>query len=361
MRTSVCFVAIFFLCSTVTGYSRQLKDGFDKEEYRHLMHISAHTTADTGYAKNFPIPQGYQLLYRSAAIGLDNLWELWRYQDIAIISIRGTTRNKTSWLANFYSAMVPAKGKLQVSKDRTFTYTLSNDPKAAVHVGWLLSTAFLSEEMLPRIQNLYNEGVRDVLIMGHSQGGAISYLLTAYFYHLKAEGKLPADLQMKTYSSASPKPGNLFFAYEYESITRGGWAFSVVNAADWVPETPVSVQTLKDFNVVNPFVIAPGLIRKQKFPNNLFFSYMYHRLNNPIARAQRNYERYLGRLLSKTVRKELKEFVPPQYVHSNHFVRTGATIVFQPDQDYYREFPDDPKQVFVHHFHKPYLYLLDRY
>jgi hypothetical protein len=51
---------------------------------------------------------------------------------------------------------------------------------------------------------------------------AISYLLTAYLYHLQKSGRLQADIRFKTYASAGPKPGNLYFAYQYEAMTKGG-------------------------------------------------------------------------------------------------------------------------------------------
>lgn len=66
-------------------------------------------------------------------------------------------------------------------------------------------------------------------------------------------------------------------------------------------------------------------------------------------------------MVSKQVNKTLKDFVPPTYVSSNHYVRTGRTIVLTPDTGYYLLYPDDKKNIFVHHFHKPYLYLLDKY
>ena len=52
------------------------------------------------------------------------------------------------------------------------------------------------------------------------------------------------SLNIKTYCSAAPKPGNLFYAYDFEHITEGGWAFNVVNSADWVPELPSTTQTV---------------------------------------------------------------------------------------------------------------------
>ncbi|HPN72156.1 MAG TPA: hypothetical protein PLZ32_21680, partial [Saprospiraceae bacterium] len=77
---------------------------------------------------------------------------------------------------------------------------------------------------MPKIDSLYKTGTKEFLIMGHSQGGAIAYLMTSYLYNLQQLGQLPIDIKFKTYCSAAPKPGNLYYAYEYEAMTQGGWA-----------------------------------------------------------------------------------------------------------------------------------------
>lgn len=356
----VLLALLFASVSTATAQS--IVPGFDKSEFREMMLISVRTASIEDYAENFPEPEHHTMIYQSKPIGLDNLWDLWTddQNQSAVISIRGTTEKPESWLANFYAAMVPAKGTLNIDPDFSFTYQLANDPKAAVHVGWLLSTAYLSREIVPRIKTLYAEGTKDFLIIGHSQGGAISYLLTAYLYHLRANGLLPADIRFKTYSSAAPKPGNLYFAYEYEAMTQGGWAFNVVNAADWVPEVPVSIQTLKDFNKINPFVHARSIIKSQKFPAKLVLKHIYRKLDKPTRQAQKNYEKYLGNLASSVIKKNIPGYTPPAYYNSNDYVRTGVTIVLMPDESYYKEFPDDSTKLFRHHVHGPYLYLLDK-
>ena len=101
--------------------------------------------------------------------------------------------------------------------------------------------------------------------MGHSLGGALATLTRSYLFYLTQKGELPKDIVYKTYCSAAPKTRNVFFAYDFDFITRNGWAFTVVNAADWVPETLFSVQTLKDVNPLNPFFNIADIIKKQPF------------------------------------------------------------------------------------------------
>ncbi|RAJ92075.1 lipase (class 3) [Larkinella arboricola] len=364
MRTNrVCLwaLSIAFLLAD-HSFCQSLKPGFDQEEYRELMYISARTGALTPtYYADIPEPKRFKRVYRSPIMGLDNLWDLWTdNQSTAVISIRGTTDKPESWIGNFYAAMVPAKGELKLTEKDVFTYELAANPKAAVHVGWLLGMAYLSRDILPKIDSCYKAGTRNILLMGHSQGGAINFLLTSYLYNLQKQKAIPADIRFKTYCSAGPKPGNLYYAYAYETLTQNGWAFNVVNSADWVPQTPMSIQTMNDYNNTNPFVNAKAIIKKQKFWQRIALNHVFNKLNRPTRRAQKNYEKYLGKMTSGIVRKSLKDFVPPDYFRSNDYVRTGASVVLLADSAYYELFPDDPKTIFVHHFHKPYLYLLDK-
>jgi lipase (class 3) len=338
----------------------QLRPGFSKKEYIEMLKVTAQV-GDSAYVNSFPKPEKYTFIRRSQVTGLDNQWDLFISSDkIAVISIRGTTLNNISWLANFYAAMVPAKGVLKISENEKFEYDLADNPKAAVHIGWLVSTGFLSKDMLPVLDSCYKAGFRDFIIAGHSQGGAIAFLLRSYLNGLQKQAKFPSDIRIKTYCSAGPKPGNLYYAYDYEALTANGWGYNVVNTADWVPETPVSIQTLSDFNTTNPFVNIKPIIKKQKLPKNIFVRYAYNRMYKPARRAQKNYQKYLGRMVSKSIKQHIKGFEPPAYYPSISYMRAGTTIILNAKQDYYQKFPDNPKNVFIHHLHPPYLYLAEQ-
>ncbi len=339
--------------------AQHLKPYFDKDEYKELLYISAKTNTPDSTVFNIPAPEHHKMIYRSKLMGLDNRWDLWINNEntIAVVSIRGTTGKIESSLENLYAAMVPAKGQLVLSKTDTFKYNLVPDNKAAVHVGWLLNMAFLSKDILPKIDSLYNSGIRDIILLGHSQGGAINYLLTAYLYSLQRQNILPKDIRFKTYCSAAPKPGNLYFAYYYESITDK-WAFNIVNSVDWVPETPISIQTLDDFNETNLFKNAKTQISKLSFPKNVILKRIYNQLDKPTKKAQRKYEKYLGKMTSQIIQKKLPDFSPPAYVNSNNYVRTGNTIILYPNKEYFAEFPNNSSDISLHHNFKAYLFLL---
>ena len=190
-------VCLSILCSSFS-FAQNLKPGFDKEEYRQLMYISARAGAlSPDYYKDLPEPKDFKMVYRSPVIGLDNLWDLWtdNTSTTAVISIRGTTAKAESWISNFYAAMVPAKGELRLGKDDVFKYELASNPKAAVHVGWLLGMAYLSRDILPKVDSMYKKGIKNILLMGHSQGGAIDFLLTSYLYNLQKQHIIPADIR----------------------------------------------------------------------------------------------------------------------------------------------------------------------
>ncbi|MCE7066788.1 lipase family protein [Dyadobacter sp. CY326] len=373
ITTKRLFLNIFLLLIassnfTLNAQNNKLKPGFDKSEYIELlrMHVLLYdsTKADTAKPKTvIPKPAHYKPVYASPAMGLDNKWALWKSNahPIAVINIRGTTLNPVGWLENFYAAMVPARGELTLSKDFTFQYHLADDAKAAVHIGWLVGTAFLARDIVPKIDSCYKAGIKEFLVMGHSQGGAITFLLTSHLYNLQKQNKLPQDIQFKTYCSASPKAGNTYYAYEYENLIGGGWGFNVVNAADWVPEVPFSVQTLEDFNETNPFKNIDPVIKKQKLLARLALRHAYKRMKNPSKKAQKNYQKYLGDYASKAIIKNLPEFQPPVYFKSNNYVRIGPTIALLPDAEYYKQFPDSNKDIFVHHLMGPYLYLIQQY
>jgi hypothetical protein len=346
----------------IGSWAQKLTPGFCKSEYLELLKLTVYTNiSDTSKVKEKPpLPQKFHRIYRSPAIGLDNLWDLWISSDsLVALSIRGSTSKPESWVENFFSVMVPAKGSLHIADDFIFNYTLAENPQAAVHTGWLIGMAFVSQDMLPRIDSLYRLGYRNFYIVGYSQGGAIAYLLTAYFYNLQKQGKLPADIRFKTYCNAAPKPGNLFFAYEYEHQTHG-WAFNVVNAADWVPQSPLTIQTPMDMSPDNPLSSPDGFGEKRKFPFNLWISYVYRQTYQPIYRAQANYRKYFGRKMVRQVKKYLPQFIAPEFVKTVDYSRVGQYIILYPDSQYYKLFPIIAENVWLHHGPKAYFYLAEK-
>lgn len=353
------FTLLLIFILTLPAFSQKLKPGFDKKEYTELLKAFSRW-GDSVFYKGIPESKIYKTKYRSPEMGLLNQWELYEAEGHSVICIRGTTKDQVSWLGNFYSPMVPAIGQLQLDENTVADYHLADNPKAAVHLGWTVSTCFLIRDILPKVKEQYAKGVRDFIIFGHSQGAAISYFVTAQLKYYQKTGELPADIQFKTYCSAAPKPGNLYFAYDYEASTQIGWSYSVVNAADWVPEVPVSIQTLNDFVTTNPFKNADKKFKKLPFPQNTLMKFMHSQLTKHNRKAVKRYQFFLGKMVSKMVIKNLPGFKNPEYYNSNHYVRTGNMIILQPDVEYFKEYPDNDETLFVHHNLLPYLKLAEK-
>ena len=355
-----CIAFMLFLSLAVKA---QLKPGFDANEYLELLRITRQQAGDTLKGDFTPKPIQYHRVYRSPEGPLKNRWDLWldAQNNTAVISIRGTANDEISWFENFYAGMVPASGQLHISDTTTFNYHLANDPRAGVHIGWLLGLASLSKTIIPKIKELYqSQGIKNFIIMGHSQGAAIAYLLRSYIADLQNNKLLPADIVFKTYCSAPPKPGNTYYAYDYNYLTRGGWGTAVINAADWVPQTPFSIQTLNDFNHPNPFLNADDIIKKQSLFVRLYMRHVYNQLKKSPEKAQKVNEKYLGKTVYKFIKKQLPQYVEPAYIHDNSYTSCGLPVILMPDDDYRAKFPDKADDIFVHHMFWSYYYLAQK-
>ncbi|HEX9981205.1 MAG TPA: lipase family protein [Flavobacterium sp.] len=359
MRSIICF-ACLLACFTFQGQS--LKPGFDKTEYIQLLRAFTRWGDSTYYAKitESKVYKKNNLKYRSDDMGLTNAWELYETPTHSVISIRGSTADTMSWIANFYAAMIPAQGQLQLNDSISFNYHFADHPQAAVHAGWTIASAYLLLDIIPKIKLQYAKGKRNFIIFGHSQGAAIGYYVTAQIKHYQKTGELPADIQLKTYCSAPPKPGNQYFAYDYEISTQFGWSISVVNPADWVPESPISIQTINDFNAESPFRRSKELIKKQPFPQNVLMSVMHNKLTKHNRKAVKKYKKFLGVVASKIVEKKLPGFEGPEFLDSSNYVRTGNMVILSPDEAYYKLFPKDDENMFVHHGAIAYIKLAEK-
>jgi hypothetical protein len=351
---------VLLLLSSFSLSAQELKPGFDKNEYIQLLRAYARWGDSSMYNK-IPESKIYKKKnrkYRSEEIGFLNSWELYETPTQSVISIRGSTSGQVSWMANFYAAMIPAVGRLQLNDSTRFDYHFADHPEAAVHVGWAVATAYLMPDILAKVKDRYAKGKKDFIIFGHSQGAGIAYFVTAQLRYYQRSGVLPKDIRFKTYCSAAPKPGNLYFAYDYEESTQFGWSISVVNTADWVPEVPITIQTLNDFNKTNPFKLATKMIKEAPFPNNIVMGYLHRQLTKHNKKALKKYQLFLGKVASHVVSQKLKGFeAPKKYYESSNYVRTGNFVILKPDAEYYKKFPDNDSTLFVHHGILPYSYL----
>ncbi|MCB0791254.1 MAG: lipase family protein [Flavobacteriales bacterium] len=231
------FVAAFALGASLPA---QLLTGFDPEEARDMVSLcTTHTFKDLYGDDQAMIPDGYDRVHIAFERGLDNMFQVFRKGAIGVIEFRGSTADPLSWMENIHSAMIPARGTIAID-GRMFDYDLADDTAAAVHAGYTLGIGFLADDVVDELIKLREKGVRDILITGHSQGGALALLMRAYLERLSTT-RLPGGMRFKTYAFANPMVGNTAFAAEYErSYVADGSSFSIVNPKDPVTKMPLS-------------------------------------------------------------------------------------------------------------------------
>lgn len=356
-------ILLFLLFIAGVSFSQPLQPGFQPQEYADALAINF-GNYDSVVKAEGRVPV-YKWHYRSKVTGLDNRWWMWLSNDgkRGIITIRGTVATTASWLANVYAVMQPATGNIKINDTTTFEYQLADRPDAMVHTGWLISLGSMAGDIENKIREQYGKGVKEFIITGHSQGGGIAYLLRSYLYYRTRQGALPSDIIYKTYCSAAPKPGNLYYAYDYDFINKGGWAFTVVNAADWVPETPISIQQFSDLNPLNPFVTIKSALSQQRYFVRVYANMVYNKLNKSTRKAAKRYRKYLGDKVGKQVNKKLPKLDGIDVKSSMNYMRAGTPVILMPDQEYYTRFPDDPTKgmgIWSHHTFNAYYSLLKK-
>lgn len=355
------FLALFFgLLCHVTYAQTKLKPGFDAKEFIDVLHLEWAHQDSLKYRPPF-IPTNYKRVYRSPEVGLNNKFDFWlRNDSVGVICVRYTVGG-SSWLENFYSGMIKATGKLKLNDSTTVDYKFSNDDKALIHHGWTIGVCHLVPYVTKVINEYRAKGVKEFIIVGHSQGSALAILLRSYLEYASAS-LLPKDVNYKLYACAAPKPGNQFYAYDFDFITRNGWAYRIVNAADWVPETPFTIQSINDLNPLNPFSKRKEIMKKRTNP--LVSWYVNHAINDmdkATKKVNRKYHKYLTRRMGKFIKKQMKQYQPADVETKNAYTSAGVPIILQPNEIYHQKFKYDGKNILVHHMFEAYIYLTELY
>ena len=105
---------------------------------------------------------------------------------------------------------------------------------------------------LERVAELNGEKEIDLLITGHSLGGALAGVFSTWF--LANNPFKNVKVNLKTYTFASPKIGNDIFSYKYDlAYTNYGRSYRIANCLDTIPQVPFTIQGLKSLN--NPEMI----------------------------------------------------------------------------------------------------------
>lgn len=353
----------FWSCSPQPA-AKPVQPGFDRAELTRLLPAMERTydSADIGGFKT-PEPTDIQRIFRSSTSPLMNRFDVWRTTDgKAVFTFRGTIGDTAalSFSAAFYSLMVPATGKIQMADSKWFEYKLAELPGAGVHLGILLGLALISEELTGQVQARYDDGIRDMILVGHSQGSGISLLATSYLLYLQKEGRIPADIRFKTYSVATPKVGNYPYVCDFEVLTNGGYAFSVDNVIDWVPFIAMTFQAAQDFPPVSPFRDLKSFFTEINYAPGPNFDSGYAKFAAAVPDLTEQVIGVIRQNVYPRIHRALPGFIEPDIIKSYNFERAGIHVPLIPDSAYFRLFPNDPAhfQVWENHSVYPYYVLV---
>lgn len=351
-------ILTFLIGLGLTAHAIVLRPGFDAVEYMEVLQRCSGQINHVVFAKTAP-PFTFHKVYTSPEMGLHNRWEMWLSNDSTVmtVNLRGTVSNVDNGLENLYAAMIPAVGKIHLNDSTDFEYKLAENKAATVHAGWSIGVCSLIPDIERQIRKYYDRGIKQLIIEGHSQGGALAFLLRSHLYYRMKEGAMPSDMVIKTYCSAAPKPGNQYYAYDFNFINRDGWALTVVSSLDWVPESPFTVQRFSDMNEVNPFAGSKAMLKKMPFFIRWYLKHVYNRTNRATRKAQRRYTHYLGHTAQKFARKYAHGLEMPAYAKTMDYVSAGTPVVLVPDDAYFKQFANVKYHIFMHHFFEQYYYL----
>jgi hypothetical protein len=298
----------------------QLNEGLNKQEALDMIALcNSYTFLELYNSDAEIIPKGYKKTYTSGVFGMDNRFQIYEKGMVAVINIRGSTDKQISWLENIYSAMIPAVGKIEI-EGQTFDYKFAKDSTAAVHSGFALGLAYLHSDLISRIQILNNKGIYDIILTGHSQGGALVNLLRAYLNYVSPEVISPKN-RYKVYSFASPMLGNKAFIQEYNAMyVDKNAAFSFINSSDPIPELPVSYN---DSNFLKDNIKALLFDRESFSVKKIVSDGSILLLENKIGK----YVKRFGNSTSNKISKDLGHVVMPGYVDDFNYMRQKNEII----------------------------------
>ncbi len=280
--------------------------GYQQQEALDLITLCAMvndtpTTQETGYESTGPNPPAdWELVYAPpvAIPPFDSYFEIW--QDTStnvpantariVIIFRGTTPETMSMAEDAIFPMVNAEnlGFSYDGIDLNFKFAGNSTPNITsdtntgstfnqtpcIHAGFALGMlSILNANILPggtdeNILNLLTDlfskpgffnkygqfyGMdAEIYITGHSQGAALATLFRSYVEYQPLDLK-GSPVSYKTYVFAQPKPGNSYYANDFDLIASNyGMAIRVTNSKDWVPQAPLAIQQINDLNELNP-------------------------------------------------------------------------------------------------------------
>lgn len=314
---------LFFLGLSNISFA-QLREGFDPNEAKSLIAIcNSYTFLDLYYSDTSIIPKQYHKVYTSEVIGMDNMFQVYENGSTGVISFRGSTANTSSWVENFYSAMIPAKGTMKIN-DKNRSYVFAKDTAAAVHSGYTLATVLLSNAIIEQIKNLNAKGIYNIIITGHSQGGSLALMVRAYLENLP-EGNISTKNVFKTYAFANPMCGNKTFAMEYNyRYKETNMSYTIINPADLVPQMPMPYK--EEALTIDQEFIVDWIFGRETFDPNDLLGLAIKKMEPALS----NYIYSSNKLIEKFISVAYVSIDLPDYVKGINYYQTGAIRRLEP-------------------------------
>ena len=320
-------VIIFFSFALSNISTAQIREGFDPEEAKSLIAIcNSFTFIDLFGSDTLIIPGNYRKVFTSEVIGLDNLFQVYESNNIGVINFRGSTTETSSWLENFYSAMIPAEGIIKINGNN-HPYKFANDTSAAVHSGYALAVVLLSPVIIEQIKELNAKGIYQIYITGHSQGGALAHMIRAYLANLQ-EGDISSINTFKTYSFANPMCGNEEFSIEYnELFVERNMSYSVINPADLVTKMPMHFQ--EERKSLSNFYFKSWAYGLEKIEFKDIKDFIFQSFE-PVLKG---YIKSSNKLIEKLIAGTYISIDMPDYVTDINYYNVGAKRKLEPFPD----------------------------
>lgn len=235
-HTKVLVVLFIILKSSIIFAQKAQK--FNAKEAADMIALCNSYTYQELYGDDAEIiPEGYLRYYQSEPVGMDNMYQIYIKDTIGVVNFRGSTAELVSWWENFQAAMIPASGEIRGDLG-TLTYDFAITEGATVHSGYSLGLVFLSLDILPQLDSLKTKGVKQIIITGHSQGGALANLFFALL-NTDTDCDICDQFSYRVYAFAAPMVGNDVFCKEYnERYCKNHESYNILNVADPIPRLP---------------------------------------------------------------------------------------------------------------------------
>lgn len=316
---------ILYTCFFSQVVFSQSNAGFNSYEAKDMIAICNSFSYQEMYGSDAAIvPKEYKLIYASADMGMDNKFQVFAKDDLGVICFRGSTDDRKSWLENFYSSMIPAKGKINI-KGEDFNYNFSEDTSAAVHAGYSLGLAYMNSEIITQIKTLNSRNIYRIILTGHSQGGALSLLTRAHLESLLGND-ISINNVFKVYTYANPMVGNDSFCKDYNRrFAAQQMSFSMINPKDAIPKMPLEYVEGKLFDRKNLDVF----FKPEGFDTGLLAKTL---LMRPLGRASNTTMKYLSKQIDRQIDRELGQITMPDYVDGINYHQVDNKLIIEPVQ-----------------------------